>query len=280
MPDRPAWISSVAAAALSVVRRGPRRILWTPDIPMGLGNFLYFWWWAHARQGEGGDARVLVQPRMATWLAGFPAVSELVITRQEVRLTDRRELLWNQTFGVDFTRAELHDFITARLLNAPALSGTPTPTGTIVVNVRRGDYYSNPLFRSRYGFDISAFLRVALREAAHERLGRLHVVSDDIDWCRQQLSWLTEVALEVTYEDPATPPIEQFVRLATARRLVLTNSTFSYWAGYVSNVIHGDASQVWAPWFHARHFGDGGSFHLDPAWHVVRDIPGGWDEAP
>ena len=58
----------------------------------------------------------------------------------------------------------------------------------------------------------------------------------------------------------AARPHEHFRALASARRLIITNSTFSYWGAYVSNVRYGDNhGLVYAPWFHRRDI-DGGAF--------------------
>lgn len=58
----------------------------------------------------------------------------------------------------------------------------------------------------------------------------------------------------------------------------MTNSTFSYWCAYISNVLHRDNyAEVYAPWFHARTIDGGRAYQLDPRWSVITDIPGGWD---
>lgn len=279
MTDARALARSAVSRALSVVRRGPRTVLWTPTIRMGVGNQLYLWLWAHNRRLEGHDDAVLWRPAMATWLSELPAMDELVVRPSDVKFTDRRDVFWNQTFGQDFTREQLQRFITERVLTAPAFGRTPTSDpDTVLINVRRGEYYSEAKFRGQYGFDVDAYLKVAVAAALDTgTIPRIHVVSDGIDWCKARLGWLGDIAPQVTFLAEGTPPMEQFVTVSTARRLILANSTFSYWAGYTSSVLHGADGFVWAPWFHARHFGDGRAFQLDPAWRVIEHIPGGWD---
>ncbi len=167
------------------------------------------------------------------------------------------------------------------LVESPLLEEvTPdADAGLLTVNVRRGDYYSVTRFRGMYSYDIAEYLRVAVAEsiAADGPVGTLRVVSDDPDWCRLKLGFLAEEAERVEHLAAARPH-EHFRALASARRLVLANSTFSYWSAHVSNVLHGDNhAQVWAPWFHRRDIDGGRAWHLDPRWSVVRDIPGGWD---
>ena len=133
--------------------------------------------------------------------------------------------------------------------------------------------------RGRYSFDIAEYVRTAL-ELTEQRDGavdHVDIVSDGIDWCRDRLAWIEQPGRRVTFADGVTP-MEAFARVSAARRLILTNSTFSYWAAHVSTVRYADNhSLVYAPWFHRRDIDDGASWHLDPRWSVVRDIRGGWD---
>lgn len=66
----------------------------------------------------------------------------------------------------------------------------------------------------------------------------------------------------------------------TAWRLIGTNSTFSYWGGYVGDALRGDDQErrVVMPWFHQRTLNDGAADQLDPSWTIITDPPGGWDE--
>ena len=151
---------------------------------------------------------------------------------------------------------------------------------SLVVNVRRGDYYSVPSLRGRYSFDVPAYIDVALDAAVRGAgpVDRIHVVSDDVDWCLDRLDGrLRRRAATVEYRPPTSTPQDDFRAIATSSRIIGTNSTFSYWAGYVSTFLHGDDSQVVVPAFHARHMNAGRAYQLDPAWEVVQDIPGGWD---
>ena len=274
-------IAALKGAALGLVRRGPRTVLWTPGA-LGFGNHLYLWFWAHRQRSAGRPAAVLWRPEMEPWLALFPALGDLVVRRSQVHPTDRRQPdEWGMGYGRDFNTAELEEFCRQRLLSAPVLDAAGAPFAdpdALVINVRRGDYYSNPTFRGMYSFDVEAYLRLAVGQAAAERpIGRLHVVSDGSDWCRARLGWLAEHADELSFSSPADGPAQNLREVATAQRLVLTNSTFSYWAGYLATTAHGRPDQVWAPWFHARIFDGGRAFQLDPRWRIVRDIPGGWD---
>lgn len=267
---------------LDRIRRDGRPVLFPDPHQMGLGNLLYLWLRATKLRQLGEDAFVLRHPSMDTWLPHFPAMAELVIDRSEVRFTDRRILGSPQDFLHDVTGPWLSKFIDQYILSAPQMGPADlrelVDPETVVINVRRGDYYSKPAVRGIYGFDIDAYVRSAVAMAAEQRPIRdFLVVSDGLDWCRARLGWLADHAPVRWSDEYPRTPMSDFRTLAAAQRLVLANSTFSYWGGYVSNALHDNAESIIAPWFHARTIEWGRAYQLDPRWQLVREIPGGWD---
>lgn len=265
------------AAALGLVRRGPRTVIWT-EPRLGLGNFLYHWLQVFKLREAGRDAVALEIEEMEPWLALFPEIQhDYTVRRDDVRLTDHRATGFFQGWGVHYWPEHVERFAEFVLRQTTLQIDADTDAERVVVNVRRGDYFE-PSFASRYAFDQVAYLRVGLDRA--QQVGgpveRVHVVSDDIAWCRTALGWLSDQC-DLTFATDTPTPAEDFATLAGARRLVLTNSTFGYWAAHLSNGLHGDNHQhVVAPWFHDRTMWSGAAYHLNPAWTVVRDIPGGW----
>lgn len=276
-----ASLYSLKALAARPLRVGGRQILWTPTRGLGFGNFLYLWLHAHLLQEQGHNYRVLATPAMKTWLDAFPLIYErLAVERSAVRVWDRRE--WPsdtlyQSFGSDYSREQLRNFINTYI---SAELGPVTDSGEVVVlNVRRGDYYSVPHYREVYGFNIAGYVREALAAARSVApVGSIVVVSDDPRWCERNLhEVLSSYSDHVEYVTHAAGPLANFRTVATADRLIGTNSTFSYWGGYVADVIRDDA-QIIMPVFHGRWQADSSSYQLDPRWTTIRDVPGGWDE--
>ena len=145
----------------------------------------------------------------------------------------------------------------------------------MVLNVRRGDYATDEEIRTQFGMDTVAYVRTAMdiAEATGGEVRSVHVVSDDVDWARQALGWLGR-KYEVTFPSSDDGPIENFADAAGARRLTIMNSTFSYWAGYVSKVLHPESEHlVVAPRFFSRARNDGRSWNLEPGWTIVEGIP-------
>ena len=284
-------VRSAVALVLEPLRRRGRPVAWTPEF-MGLGNLLQLAMWAYDGRVAGEARWIRSTPRLDPWLEVFPGLRTVVLTEDEVRFTDRRLRPWSQAArasGADGA-VPLHEAVDVqaveRFLADVVLPGSALLTGrtglavddALVVNVRRGDYYSNPEIRRQYGFDLVSYVRAAVAGSV-ERDGmpsEITVVSDDVGWCEQELSWLSEVA-PVRW-DVDSGPVEDFVTVSGARRAVISNSTFSYWAAHVGNVLHGDNhASIWAPRFFDRSQNGGRSWLLDERWSVIEDLPGGWD---
>lgn len=281
MPTLP----DLKSAALNVVRRGPRTVLWTRQ-GHGFGNILYDWMRVYSRRAAGRDTVALLTPRGEPWLPLLgEAGAALTVRRSEVGVTDRREVGAPFAFGTDFSRAELDAFLDGVVLPSPLCApdgATALDPQDVVITVRRGDYWSVPRFRAAYAFDIDAYLRAALAEQVRVGgpLRRIHVISDGIPWCRAHLGWLAQAGSQLSFATADQSPRDQFATMAGANRLIVTNTTFGYWGGYAA-ARRGDPALVVAPRFHARGIPRGErAVNLDPRWTVVETIPGGWVEPP
>lgn len=265
---------------------GRRDVNLTPEF-MGFGNHLYLWVWAHSRRDGSVEPKVLMTEKMRYWAALVPTFSsEFIIESDHIRPTDRRGSYWafpgsHSPDPRGFTDRERAQFIRA-LLPEPLLAGAGegplAASDSLVVNVRRGDYYSNENI-AQYGFDVAAYVRLAIERSVSTDgpVRRIHVVSDDLGWCHRHLDWLGSYAQAVTYPDRDAEPAAHFRDVASARRIIMTNSTFSLWAAAVSNEIHGDnARSVWVPAFFQSVYGPGRCHEYDQQWSFVDDLPDGW----
>lgn len=265
-----------------LVRRGPRDVLYAHAATNG-GNHLYLWMLAHTLRRANPQTYVQVVPSQAPWVAEFPALAELCLPGR-MHVTDRRIARLGAGFDSDFTRSDLTDFTRARLLSSPSFTDrlaaareVVTP-GTLTVNIRRGDYYGT-VHEAEFGIRIVPYVAAALAlQAARAPLGHVQVVSDDLPWCQANLAPTLDEAgvTSASFTRPGTDMFDDIAALAVSRRLVLANSTFSYWGGYLATVLGTDPADVVAPYFHQRAFGQREPWFHDPAWSYVRDVPGGW----
>ena len=269
---------------------GRRNVNWTPEF-MGFGNHLYLWCWAHSGPADRQHRVVLMTEKMRYWAQHVPAFArDRIVERGDVSFLDRRGHYWaeNEKYTGDprgFTQESRDAFVTEVLLPSPLLQGVrDTPYANddvIVVNVRRGDYYSD-WFRPQHGFDVEGYLHIAIPSAIAQDgpASRIHVISDDLAWCRERLVWLGDHG-RLTFADPAEGPASNFVDLSSARRLVMTNSSFSLWAAFVSSTLHGDNDRkIWVPAFFQRLYGPGRCYEYDQTWSFVDELPGGWQPEP
>ncbi len=250
------------------------------------GNHLYQWMLAHSRRRENPQTYVRTTENQAAWLEEFPHLRELAVRPHDMHVTDRRSLALGQAFGSDFTRDELTDFCTTRLLASTSFSRRLThlretvSERIVTVNVRRGDYYGTP-FEPEFGMRITPFVIQALNVLSRrEAVDTVQLVSDDLGWCRASLApALIARGVDVRATRPGKDMFDDLAALAVSRRLVLANSTFSYWGAYLATVLGTRPEDVVCPFFHQRALSSGRPRFHDPQWSVVQRIEGGWQSA-
>lgn len=262
---------------VDLFRTGDRSVYAIPEWA-GFGNQLFFLLWGATQRWQGRDLRLIRSARSEPWLERFPLMrDELTVARDEVRFYDQRARgTWSEMPG-RFTTEQRNMFVERYLI--PSGLFVAAPDDRVVVNVRRGDYYSDPAVRGRFSFDQIAYLQV-VRDCMLERpdtMGKVVVVSDDVGWCRERLSFLGDGATALEFQH-GPGPLDDLATVGSTRRLVITNSTFSIWGAYISNYLHeNNHAEVYAPAFGTRpHLGEPWD-SVDRRWSIVWEIPGGWD---
>lgn len=262
----------VAQLPLQEVRsRSGKYVVWTPP-SLGGGNHLYMWMYAWDRTRNGYPTWVLEQPGMRAWIDEFPALGALTLTQERVPFRAARGLVWNQEYpGADVMSGFLrHVLLTSRKFQEALHDAEASiPAGGVVLNVRRGDYYSNPAVARNYAMDYPYLLRM-VRDVVLDDVKRpIIVVSDDLQWCR------TALPESLPGSDLLFPPAGVFGGLAlvaTGATAILSNSTFSYWGGYLNEEIHGPSAHVWVPRFHSRNSVDGVVWQQSPNWKFLENV--------
>ncbi len=254
----------------ALLRHGRRKVLLTYP-GLRLGNYLYFVLHAFLEARAGRDYRVLDTGLGSQWYETFPRLVDYTVQRPGP--FDRREAipeLFYQRYGSDFNAADLTAFITSVLDTDLAPS---SEDAIITVNVRRGDYYESSRRIATFGLDFGDYLRSAL-DLARSRapVEAMRIVSDDNEWAA---SAVAQAAPELPIDEviPGPPPNQLFA-LARSSRLILANSTFSYWGAYMSEVVHSPRGvDVYVPAHHARNLNGGEPWQHAPAWNAISTQP-------
>lgn len=173
-------LSRARHLARRVVQRGKRSVVLTQETA-GLGNFLYEWRYAWSERQSGRDVVCLATPKMEPWLRVFGAAAvPLVVRRDQMRLTDRRIREVHNEFGVHFGAQDLEVFAAGFLEPSGVIDLAQVPVeqrmtdSDVLINVRRGDYFSVDAHRRSYAFDVDEYLSAALDIArAHGPIDRI-----------------------------------------------------------------------------------------------------------
>lgn len=265
---------------LRVIRRSKRKVIITYPA-VGWGNHLFQFLQADIWRAAGEETYLLRTPNMAPWLEVFPSLADLSVAR--MRVLDRRAMVLGFRFGDEFTREQLQSFCRRQMLSSEqfasrieAMEARIEPE-TVVINVRRGDYYGTH-FEPEFGMRIDAYVREALRRQEDlAPVSNIQFISDDLSWCKENFGSL-EGSYSVSFTRPGLDMVDDLAALAAARRLILANSTFSYWGAYLSNTRGSSPEFVVAPGFHQKELV--GKFAQPPfqdlAWSLIRELPGGW----
>jgi Glycosyl transferase family 11 len=124
------------------------------------------------------------------------------------------------------------DFVFKETVNASnaSLAHQIEPTESVAIHIRRGDYLNNPRHNV---FDISyiekgiAFMQDSLGDKI-----RLFIFSDDLPWCRENLNMLYP-NIPRSYCDGGNGK-EDFQLMSMCKHFIIANSSFSWWAAYLS----------------------------------------------
>ncbi len=118
----------------------------------------------------------------------------------------------------------------------------------IVLHIRRGDYVTHPTFSKTIGALAISYYEDALQHVKNqldkEEEVAVLIVSDDIVWCKENLSHLNGVIVD--QEKSKIGFASDFWLLTQADYLIISNSTFSWWGGWLAEA-HGKCKMICAP---------------------------------
>lgn len=102
---------------------------------------------------------------------------------------------------------------------------------TVCVTIRRGDFVSNSSFKKNHYICTSDYFINAMKIMKQKvKNAKFVIFSDDIDWCRENIKFPGEVM----FESGNDPVWEKLRLMYSCKHFILSNSTFSWWAQYLS----------------------------------------------
>lgn len=106
-----------------------------------------------------------------------------------------------------------------------------TKSNSICVTIRRGDFVTNKEFKKVHFICDSNYFYKAV-EIIKEKVDNptFIVFSDDIEWVKENMDF----GVPVYYEDGNDPIWEKLRLMYSCKHFIISNSTFSWWAQYLS----------------------------------------------
>lgn len=102
---------------------------------------------------------------------------------------------------------------------------------SICVTIRRGDYANNPKIRKKYLVTEKNFFVKGVKKIRNTHpKAPIICFSDDIEWVKTNMCFEGDVY----YEDGNDPVWEKMRMMSRCKHFVISNSTFSWWAQYLS----------------------------------------------
>lgn len=250
-------------------------VLSIPNVGGFMGNQLYFVLQAFINSVRGVHCRYLINDcgrqchfadtARVLGMDGYVAES----AANSVALTSD----YYQRYGHNFSSSQLNAFIENTIMRSEFFMSLRAKYSEIegaddllCLNIRNGDYLSQPAKRDFAAFDRMDYFRRCFDAVDTSHFQRLDVLSDDNELNVRLYDRLFRSRFGAVRYLDRTSPCEDMLRLAFYRNRIIMNSTFSYWGSYIGECLHPDSMTV-APNYFTHH-----SMSADrcaPSWRIV-----------
>lgn len=104
-------------------------------------------------------------------------------------------------------------------------------TESVCITIRRGDYFTNPKNKKKFFLCDEQYYYLALKKLKETIPNiTLFIFSDDINWAKQNLDF----GQTMYYETGNDTVCEKIRLMSECKHFIISNSTFSWWAQYLS----------------------------------------------
>lgn len=140
---------------------------------------------------------------------------------------------WQSPFYFSEVETELREAFSWKndfQIESRALAESIRNTESVCLNVRRTDFVTNPVLNAT---DINYFNRGVGKIAELVQNPHLFIFSDDMDWCRKNLTWDLPMTF-VTHEHKGYKFGNYLQLMSNCKYFIIPNSTFAWWAVWLS----------------------------------------------
>jgi hypothetical protein len=119
----------------------------------------------------------------------------------------------------------------------------------IAIHIRFGDYSDDPRTKSVHGLTSTKYFEQAINfvRSNENRHTPILVVTDDQ---AQAADFISPFSDSSTIDIISNPnPIYDLTEICRSSHVVITNSTFSWWGGWIANKVHNSSITYPRPWF-------------------------------
>lgn len=103
-------------------------------------------------------------------------------------------------------------------------------TNSVCISIRRGDFLSKEHKKDCFVCDNQYFENAIKEIENHIKNPKYIVFSDDIEWVKKNMKFIKNCE----YEDGTDPVWEKLRLMYSCKHFIISNSTFSWWAQYLS----------------------------------------------
>lgn len=272
-------IRSAASPLFKVLRTRPEEVIMIPPIARG-GNWLYEWMAADAYSRRRNHLiKVARAEGMEDWLDEFPLLEELTLDKR-VPFRWQRIVGHHQELHEHFTSYDFDSFVRSYILSSESFMRRRkqleryVSSDTLIINIRRGDYYSFPAIKEKFGIRTSEYVKQAIQRMDSENFfAQIIVTSDDLEWCTEHLSFLNNYA-PTRFTKLGNSMFDDLAVLSLGSLFILTNTTFGYWGAYIADVLR--PTTVLVPDVHERTNCVAVPHQHLPSWIQVPSPEGSW----
>ena len=185
---------------------------------------------------------------------------------------DSRFLLLNGWFQSYKLVSEVHDSLIKKFENSSVYAPLVyvDRINAVGVHLRFGDYESSLKTREYHGLTANSYFDEAI---GYLKLKMTHIekiifVTDDLDRARNTVNELLSCRDSTPIEVISSKPVEDMTTLSSCSGIVLSNSSFSWWAGYLGSSLRRSSVVAPTPWLAIESEFDRSL--ASPNWHFIK----------